>query len=1402
MNTEFKPIGMYDEMNEPISAGECLEKLHQSMKRGKPITCKVLNYDEENKHILIEYGGIPGIIRNADKTKTYHLTMEYMKGKTTKVLVRDVDFEEKKFRASRIEVEKLAEEYLSSLTVGDTIDGIVKEIRDDYGCAFIDLAEGISAYLNISEITTMPNTSVDVSDLLRIGQIITCKIIKVPHLKAMKHSKARIHVSVLQLEERFEEVCEKYALGTYYSGRPCEDRMMNNVYYIKIDNHTYITFNTSKKVDLLKNVTVKIKAYDYKNKCILASYRETDDEKESKITRELSYVTETEGSMFSREIKSNVSPFAVRENEDKRYESDCEPVSMNKILSKYKDGGLTETHTNLLRIINILGYCTSKQILSYAYSNNIPLDVHNRDKLTARLNRLEKNGLIEIGKFQSKEEVGIYRIFCISKNGKQFLKNYLKDRRKNHNLNMKEDESEWIKRILAGNQFALACMEKISPMCTYHLQEIFSCRSKVAIRPTLTLEYENSFVFLEVVRRCENWKDDLLNKANRYQILLDDINNLNMRRSSNPDWIKTYKDSHIILIGEDQEHIKECYEILQHLLLVDKLFYTFDLLLFRNDFEFSIYREDKATGILRYYSIPDLILDGVECFTSKSVKKYNISNHLFNRFPENWLRQMLNKNLQFNLDEVKSVDNLQNLELLRRGQYQEFLISSSISRNKEDAEVLWEPRLFFFGNGGSGKTSLIKLLAGEPFDSQEQKTDGVQVHPNLLKQLPWMNMGEKRIGHISVWDFAGQECDYALTNFLITDAVLCVVVVDSRSEDYPDEWLNYIQMYAPRARVLLVVNKMDAQNEISHDENCVYYNRLNIPKYLKKYPNIVDVYSISCKQPDIKGNELGKLKRHICDQILEMRELFENTWAKGINELKDWMRNYDDGCIRKKDFIKKHAALGLNEKVDAEKTLNLCVQAGLCIYHRKMKNYIVLKPQWLTSALAKLLKNQKFKERKWQLSEDEIITVIESEDGSNYYPYRNGDGLEVLELMQILDICVQYQKEYIFPCFLPYSSESKSVEEILEESEWFEIELRYSCLLPSVFTELQAKLWEYKLDGREYEPDKSKIVIRINNRRMIIYKKRNSIFLAVEKKYEKLCEEEKQSVNYVRMKLDEINKNHKFKISGKEENIQECVVLRGFSNDLVRQTMRLPYPKAFIKKICMMGIKEQYFPEVDKWYDVNNLLTEEYTEDAIMNLYESYIVVILQSSEVAEDSDEFMLGNGFLLPYMGKWYVICCAHQVLSQTENLYVMTKKKERIPIKFIDRVYNEQEHHSDDIAVFEILTYEGIERIMPYELLPFSTRIYDNDELFCQANLNIEEKLIIKGMTLISRKDEFMLCNVKDVSSRIVRGMSGTPVLDLNNRHVVGMVRSGKLTDSERMIGVVSMDCILMFLQKIIK
>jgi len=131
-------------------------------------------------------------------------------------------------------------------------------------------------------------------------------------------------------------------------------------------------------------------------------------------------------------------------------------------------------------------------------------------------------------------------------------------------------------------------------------------------------------------------------------------------------------------------------------------------------------------------------------------------------------------------------------------------------RDQQGTDTLCEAKLLVVGEGGSGKTSLIRRLyqTDQPLPPKEDTTKGVDIHRH---DFPMPSGKDFRL---HVWDFGGQEIYHATHQFFLTKHSLYVLLDNSRSDHKTvhDEgfrcWLEVIDNLSEHSPVLIFQNRV------------------------------------------------------------------------------------------------------------------------------------------------------------------------------------------------------------------------------------------------------------------------------------------------------------------------------------------------------------------------------------------------------------------------------------------------------------------------------------------------------------------------------------------------------------------------------------------------------------------
>ena len=290
------------------------------------------------------------------------------------------------------------------------------------------------------------------------------------------------------------------------------------------------------------------------------------------------------------EIKTSVSPFAIREGE---IDGKDGYVSINQIIHKINLGHITEVHFAILDIVNEFEFVTSRQI--YQLLEKRGIEIKSQDKLNNKLDQLVRTKILTRYFFSSEEGKGIYRVYCMEKMGK-----YL--------LNSKEVECKWqptdntkpvglIKKRLAGNQVIIAYMRKAKAFEKYTVKpQITAKMSGKSFKANSLVKLSKSGksinLLFDCVRREEDWEGKFIERMRLYEDFYKNFLRLDSGYDVPPQ---------LIIICEDDKHMVESFkEIVKNKIEINKvkLYFTTDLKQNAQALDKSLieFEKDEATG--------------------------------------------------------------------------------------------------------------------------------------------------------------------------------------------------------------------------------------------------------------------------------------------------------------------------------------------------------------------------------------------------------------------------------------------------------------------------------------------------------------------------------------------------------------------------------------------------------------------------------------------------------------------------------------------------------------------------------------------------------------------------------------------------------------------------------------
>jgi len=247
---------------------------------------------------------------------------------------------------------------------------------------------------------------------------------------------------------------------------------------------------------------------------------------------------------------------------------------------------------------------------------------------------------------------------------------------------------------------------------------------------------------------------------------------------------------------------------------------------------------------------------------------------------------------------------------------------------------LAEARVLFLGEGGAGKTSLIRCLHGEPIRAEEPATPRVEI-----RQQPHL-IGDEEV-NVHYWDFGGQVVMHATHQFFLREKSIYVVVLDIRRSDSLEYWLDHIRYFANEAPTLIVLNKTD---QLPYG---IVHPPFDLVRIRKRYPFVVaSVYPLSCAS----GEGLENFSRDLHRALLANCILTKDTPPEWI-KVKDALREINQDFLARAEFHRLCAKQGLALE-QGDTALTVLDKLGVAIYFPQLRHTdVVLNPEWITRAI-------------------------------------------------------------------------------------------------------------------------------------------------------------------------------------------------------------------------------------------------------------------------------------------------------------------------------------------------------------------------------------------------------------------------------------------------------------------
>jgi len=297
-------------------------------------------------------------------------------------------------------------------------------------------------------------------------------------------------------------------------------------------------------------------------------------------------------------------------------------------------------------------------------------------------------------------------------------------------------------------------------------------------------------------------------------------------------------------------------------------------------------------------------------------------------------------------------------------------------RSLEEAEPLYEAKLVLVGEGGVGKTSLLKALKGKKGEAPkegETTTHGVEIDIEAM-HLPHPEEKDVEI-QLNAWDFGGQDVYRVTHQFFFSKRSLYLLVWEPRrgvQQCQVEDWLNMIRLrVGDEARVIIVSTHCETGERIARIDKTVFKEQYG--------EMIVGFHEVDSLVEDKKTREMigiAELKEKIGAESAKLEQMgmgFNVNWKAARDEL----IAHPDPRISYGSFAEICGKHGLSQ-IATETLAHLMHDLGYIVHYsddEKLRDDVVLKPEWLTKAIGFVLEDRATQEMDGILNDSRLFEV-------------------------------------------------------------------------------------------------------------------------------------------------------------------------------------------------------------------------------------------------------------------------------------------------------------------------------------------------------------------------------------------------------------------------------------------
>lgn len=278
--------------------------------------------------------------------------------------------------------------------------------------------------------------------------------------------------------------------------------------------------------------------------------------------------------------------------------------------------------------------------------------------------------------------------------------------------------------------------------------------------------------------------------------------------------------------------------------------------------------------------------------------------------------------------------------------------------------VLNEAKLILIGEGEVGKSCLLGALRGDEWVEGRDTTHGIEIKPVKVHDP---DKGTEIT--LNGWDFGGQRVYRPTHQLFFSSPAVYLVVWKPREGSQAGavkEWIKLVKHREPDAKILVVATHggpKERQPDIDRQEIWDLFGK----------ETVIEFFHVDSEPPDLDENT-GKRSGE-CSGIKELKDAITRvaaalpemgrTFPKHWQEAREALRKSAEAYLPLDEVVAIFKQHKIDEEEDARLLLRVCHRVGDLIHYEHdpvLRDIVVLKPDWLATAISFVLDDKQTRE--------------------------------------------------------------------------------------------------------------------------------------------------------------------------------------------------------------------------------------------------------------------------------------------------------------------------------------------------------------------------------------------------------------------------------------------------------